>query len=263
MQLLPTVDSKVRLALATFVIAGTIIGGVSLALIWPRLFLPLDQRVGEAFAACLFADAEGCSKLVPAHLEGCEDGKAKHCHKAAELIFQGRIVQQDRPRALALFRRACDMGRGVSCYAVGRLLREGLGVPADHQGATRAYRAACNLEAWGACQHAALQLARDGATDGEWRDAEALLGVACKQGLHLACYNYSVVRTRIDGSADYATGVVERQCGARPPRCDVARLALREPNASFETDQRVFSDLCAHCGPAPRPGSATHIRTVQ
>jgi TPR repeat protein len=244
---------RTRLALVTLLIAGGVIGGAVLWTLRSRLFRSAAQRADEAFGACLFDDRPGCSKLVPALLDACEEGSAEHCDDAARLILLGHRVKREPTRALELFQRACALGRGSSCSEVGDILRTGNGVSMDRGRALSAYRSACNLEHWQSCHKVGLMLYDAEQARGEpgQKTVEAMLGIACSKGVALACYNYLAFRTRADHSPSFATTILKRMCNLDHLECDVQGFELREPTGRFFVDADVLERVCEECGALP------------
>ena len=249
-----------RLALVTLLGASAVIGGTAVWILRARLFRSAAQRADEAFGACLFADREGCSKLVPAQLEACEEGSAEHCDDAAQLIRLGHRVQRDSVRALSLFQRACTLGRGSSCSTVGDILRTGSGVAVDRGRALGAYRAGCNLEHWDSCHKVGLMLYDPEEDQDPQKTVEAMLGVACSKGVALACYNYLALRTRADESPDFASTTLKQMCNIEHLECDVRAFELREPTGHPIADDAILARICDDCGASRLPVDSTEQR---
>lgn len=252
---------RVRLIVLTVLVAGVVIAGASGWMLRRHLFRTSWQRADEAFGACIFGEGDACGRVIPAHLTSCEDGRAEHCHHAAAFILGGASPGRGPREALRLFRRGCSLGRGESCFAAARMLEGGQGeVRQDRPGALVAYREACNRGFREGCHRAGLMLARKVAAPESLGTAEALIGVACAKGAQLACYNYLVVRSRVDKNLDFATRALLRRCKLSSLRCDPSRLELREPSPRRGADQTLWRDLCAACGPEADPDASRSRR---
>ena len=107
--------------------------------------------------SCDLDDALGCAELgelalargddalaARAYRAACSIDNAQSCAGLARLLFEGRGVEADPPRARALLERGCDATDALACLDLARRLRDGDGVPADARAAVDRYVAACD-----------------------------------------------------------------------------------------------------------------------
>jgi TPR repeat protein len=106
------------------------------------LSAPAASPVAVAAEVVPPAEPTGATEAPTA---GC--GTADACHEAA--------VKQEREhhasRAIALYASACDLGSGRSCHRAGELIRDGRGVEVDEHRARQLFERGCERGSPAAC----------------------------------------------------------------------------------------------------------------
>ena len=246
---------RVRLALMTFAVAAGVLSLMSVWVVRRWLFKPPWQVADEVFGACIFGDLRACEEVIPTHVASCSDGHGDYCRQAAGFLLGGSLSPPDPREALRLLERGCSLGDAGACYAAGRLLDTRRAGRPDPAGALKAYRAACSLNHREGCHRGGLMLAKDSPDAKLLAQAEALLGVACAKGSKLACYNYMVVRCKVDKNTAFARRTLLKICDVSALRCSADRFDLREPASPPSSDNTIWSEVCAACRPEPPSGS--------
>ncbi|MEQ1564468.1 MAG: tetratricopeptide repeat protein, partial [Myxococcota bacterium] len=159
------------------------------------------------------------------------------------LVQDGRGVERDADRAVALYRQACDGGLGVGCSNLGMMYESGTGgaridpakAKAAFAEALVAYRASCAGPTPTYCANLGwmLESGRGGAANGE--EALAVWQRGCDGGDADACVNRWLHDLELGGDVSRVISGLREQCAAEAPSScgPLARaLAPTEPEAA-------------------------------
>ena len=134
--------------------------------------------IGVQLGAC--PDMAACERE-------CDAGSADRCRRLAVSYALGQGVEQDEPRATALYEHACDMKDPTACVFAGQMHEYAHGVPKDDALAARFYERACQMQYAPGCYNQAIMLENGRGVPKDRAKAGDLYQMACTAGAKLAC----------------------------------------------------------------------------
>ena len=144
--------------------------------------------------------------------EACAKNDVEACRNLGVMYAQGRGVERNVERAIALFRIGCDAGNAPACNNLGLLLAENVGdAPSDSEDA---YRKACDGGSALGCRNLGLVLSRRDPPDTD--GARAAFTRACDAELPPACTNLGLLASAAHED-DRAVQLFQGACDAGDP----------------------------------------------
>lgn len=78
-------------------------------------------------------------------VDKCSAGDGTSCNDLGHMLYIGKGVKQNYPKAVEYLQKACDLDDGMGCNNVGHMYRYGKGVEKDEFKAFLCYEKACDL----------------------------------------------------------------------------------------------------------------------
>lgn len=173
---------------------------------------------GGAWSSCaelgwLYFTGEGVEADAPRGTElfeaSCSNGALSGCLGLALAMIDGDGVEEDFAGGLEILERLCEEGRrqdattAYSCAMTGYIYLRGESVEADLDRARHMLILGCEGGLAWSCAHAGVAHFMPGQYDENVPElAEEYLGLACGEGLTMACYNLAVLHESVRSSYD-------------------------------------------------------------
>jgi uncharacterized protein len=155
-----------------------------------------DARSCGLLAGFLGVGSEGVAKdqkrAFELHQKACPRNPAS-CTVLVGYYFEGKVVPQDKAKAMAMLEMGCRAGDGKGCEDLANRLEKGNGIAMDKARAVETARKACDLdpmycETLGAFYIGGTGVAKDSAR------GESLVEKACNGGSKQACKGLRILR---------------------------------------------------------------------
>lgn len=139
----------------------------------------------------------------------CRRGETDGCDELSQLLYTGKGMPQDLPRAARLFRQVCDTaGRPNSCFNYGLMAERGRGIGRDAALGRHYYRIACRAGSLAGCHNLAVDYAEQDLGSDRLMVARGLLRKGCDRGHLTSCTSFGqLIRERQQPSDNYAEAV--------------------------------------------------------
>jgi hypothetical protein len=195
-------------AVLVVVYTGPIDRGAERIVDWHRARRPPPPAAQQQ---CTDGDYFNCKR-------GCELGFAASCHSLAFMYERGVGVDENEPRAAALYEKACDLNHGRACFNLAWMLTRGEGRLGNPARAVPLLERACNAGEGQACSSLG-HIHADGRRGYRRNEdlARQYFARACKQGdERVGCYYLARIQ----------------EAGSRPDPAQAVRFYLRSCNAA-------------------------------
>ena len=141
-------------------------------------------------------------KAIAYMREGCEKKDARSCSLLAERYVQGRGVQRDLQKGVALYESACTGGHAVACQKLGSIYANGgytdgtevgtIAMARDLAKSLHFHEKACTLDLADGCMSVASMYENGESVEKDTAKADAMYQLACAKGSGDACYAIAI-----------------------------------------------------------------------
>ena len=147
--------------------------------------------LAQLYAKGLGGVRQNSEQAVKFHEKACEGGFGASCAELGDMLFHGRSVKKDVPRALELFEKAGLLWRLDACESLADAYFEGVDVPQDIPKAFNFYGIACYNGLKPACTNlgAIYERGVGEAIKADENEADSLFSEACEAGNARGCLN--------------------------------------------------------------------------
>ncbi len=140
--------------------------------------------------------------------QSCELGDGAGCNNLGIVLATGRGGPKDLVRSVDVYRRGCDLGASVACTHLGRAYDKGTGVDRDPARATVAWRRGCDDDDGGGCNDLGWAFDHGAGVTEDRPRAKELFEKACDLGDARGCDNLGLIFQTAAGDRQLARAAV-------------------------------------------------------